>query len=157
MNVYDPYVRYAAMNISKGHMDNLTLRKAVFFAINTQALIDLSGGLSIMASQEITQLSQFWVLTMQRPPETSTIQTGRSPVIPITQSHLLNRSNPSDPAAYKKATVDGIVSDIRTPTKNQKASVLLSDALEGCGNRCKVQLHSIRSVLLNSHEHRKAE
>ncbi|NDA83698.1 MAG: hypothetical protein EBY00_03120 [Actinobacteria bacterium] len=62
MNVFDPYVRYAAMNVAKGKMDNF-----------------------------------------------------------------------SDPAAYKKATVDGIVWDIAQSATNQKAAVLIADAAKAAG------------------------
>jgi len=45
MNNYDPYTSYLAANNSAGHLDCLEVRKAVFFAFDNQALIDLSGGL----------------------------------------------------------------------------------------------------------------
>jgi len=45
MNNYDPYVTYLTANNSAGRVDCLEVRKAIFFAINNKALIDLSGGL----------------------------------------------------------------------------------------------------------------
>ena len=133
MNVYDPYVRYAAMNVSKGHMDNLTLRKAVFFAINTQALIDLSGGLVYYGEPGDNPVKP--VLGLDYTKTTGNIHDPNWKITgnPDYAKSLVESIKTSDPAAYKKATVDGIVWDISNTATNQKASVLLSDALKAAG------------------------
>ena len=132
-NVYDPYVRYAAMNVSKGHMDNLTLRKAVFFAINTQALIDLSGGLVYYGEPGDNPVKP--VLGLDYAKTTGNIHDSNWKITgnPDYAKSLVESIKTSDPTAYKKATVDGIVWDISNTATNQKASVLLSDALTAAG------------------------
>jgi peptide/nickel transport system substrate-binding protein len=132
-NVYDPYVRYAAMNVSKGHMDNLTLRKAVFFAIDTQALIDLSGGREFYGDPGDNPVKP--VLGLDYTKTTGNIH---DPNWKITGNadyakSLVESIKSSDPAAYKKATVDGIVWDIAQSATNQKAAVLISDAAKAAG------------------------
>jgi peptide/nickel transport system substrate-binding protein len=133
MNVYDPYVRYAAMNVSKGHMDNITLRKAVFFAINTQALIDLSGGLVYYGEPGDSPVKP--VLGLDYAKTTGNIHDPNWKITgnPDYAKSLVESIKTSDPAAYKKATVDGIVWDISNTATNQKASVLLADALKDAG------------------------
>jgi peptide/nickel transport system substrate-binding protein len=132
-NVYDPYVRYAAMNVSKGHMDNLTLRKAVFFAIDTQALIDLSGGREFYGDPGDNPVKP--VLGLDYTKTTGNIHDSNWKITgnPDYAKSLVESIKSSDPAAYKKATVDGIVWDIAQSATNQKAAVLISDAAKAAG------------------------
>ena len=133
MNVFDPYVRYAAMNVSKGHMDNLTLRKAVFFAINTQALIDLSGGSVYYGVPGDNPVKP--VLGLDYAPTKGNIHDPNWKITgnPEYAKSLVESIKSSDPAAYKKATVDGIVWDIAQSATNQKAAVLIVDAAKAAG------------------------
>ncbi len=132
-NVYDPYVRYAAMNVSKGHMDNLTLRKAVFFAIDTQALIDLSGGREFYGDPGDNPVKP--VLGLDYTKTTGNIHDPNWKITgnPDYAKSLVESIKSSDPAAYKKATVDGIVWDIAQSATNQKAAVLIADAAKAAG------------------------
>jgi len=133
MNVYDPYVTYAAFNVSKGHMDNLTLRKAFFFAINTQALIDLSGGRVYYGDPGDNVIKP--VLGVDYAPTKGNIHDPNWKITgnPDYAKSLVESLKTSDPAAYKKATVDGIIYDLPNTATNQKASVLISDALKAAG------------------------
>ncbi len=134
-NVYDPYVRYAAMNVSKGHMDCLDVRKAVFFAINTQALIDLSGGSVFYGDPGDNPVKP--VLGLDYKKTTGNIH---DPQWKITgnatyAASLLEKAKTSCPDAYDRATnpAKGIVWDIAQSATNQKASVLIQDAVKAAG------------------------
>ena len=134
-NVYDPYVRYAAMNVSKGHMDCLDVRKAVFFAINTQALIDLSGGSVFYGDPGDSPVKP--VLGLDYKKTTGNIH---DPNWKITGNadyakSLLEKAKTSCPDAYARATAadKGIIWDIAQSATNQKASVLIQDATKAAG------------------------
>jgi peptide/nickel transport system substrate-binding protein len=134
-NVYDPYVRYAAMNISKGHMDCLDVRKAVFFAINTQALIDLSGGREFYGDPGDNPVKP--VLGLDYKKTTGNIHDSNWKITgnPDYSKSLLEKAKTSCPDAYDRATssTKGITWDISNTATNQKASVLIGDALKAAG------------------------
>ena len=133
MNVYDPYVTYAAFNVSKGHMDCLPIRKAFFFAINTQALIDLSGGRVYYGDPGDNVIKP--VLGVDYAPTKGNIHDPNWKITgnPEYAKSLVESAKTSCPDAYKKATVDGIVYDIPNTATNQKASVLINDAMKAAG------------------------
>jgi peptide/nickel transport system substrate-binding protein len=134
-NVYDPYVRYAAMNVSAGHMDCLDVRKAVFFAINTQALIDLSGGREYYGDPGDSPIKP--VLGLDYKKTTGNIHDPSWSINgnPTYAASYLAKAKTSCPATYDKATNPdkGIVWDISQSATNQKASVLITDALKAAG------------------------
>jgi len=133
MNVYDPYVSYAAYNVSKGHMDCLAIRKAFFFAINTQALIDLAGGRVYYGDPGDNPVKP--VLGVDYAPTKGNIHDPNWKITgnPEYAKSLVEGAKSSCPDAYKKATVDGIVYDLPNTASNQKASVLVNDALKAAG------------------------
>ena len=137
MNVFDPYVRYAAMNVSKGHMDCLAIRKAVFFAINTQALIDLSGGTVYYGVPGDNPVKP--VLGLDYAPTKGNIHDPNWKITgnPDYAKSLVEGAKASCPDAYKKATADGIVWDIAQSATNQKASQLITTALNAAGIQIK--------------------
>jgi peptide/nickel transport system substrate-binding protein len=134
-NVYDPYVRYAAMNVSKGHMDCLDVRKAVFFAINTQALIDLSGGSVFYGDPGDNPVKP--VLGLDYKKTTGNIHDSNWKITgnPDYAKTYLEKAKTSCPDAYARATAadKGITWDIAQSATNQKASVLITDALKAAG------------------------
>jgi peptide/nickel transport system substrate-binding protein len=134
-NVYDPYVRYAAMNVSAGHMDCLDVRKAVFFAINTQALIDLSGGREYYGDPGDSPIKP--VLGLDYKKTTGNIHDPSWSIngAPAYAASYIAKAKTSCPATYDKATNPdkGIVWDIAQSATNQKASVLITDALKAAG------------------------
>ena len=134
-NVYDPYVRYAAMNVSAGHMDCLDVRKAVVFAINTQALIDLSGGSEYYGDPGDSPIKP--VLGLDYKKTTGNIHDPSWSINgnPTYAASYLAKAKASCPATYDKATNPdkGIVWDIAQSATNQKASVLITDALKAAG------------------------
>ncbi|CAN2185191.1 DdpA ABC-type dipeptide transport system, periplasmic component [Candidatus Nanopelagicaceae bacterium] len=134
-NVYDPYVRYAAMNVSKGHMDCLDIRKAVFFAINTQALIDLSGGSVFYGDPGDNPVKP--VLGLDYKKTTGNIHDANWKITgnATYAASLMEKAKTSCPEAYARATAadKGIIWDIAQSATNQKASVLLTDAIKAAG------------------------
>lgn len=134
-NVYDPYVRYAAMNVSKGKMDCLDIRKAVFFAIDTQALIDLSGGSVFYGEPGDNPVKP--VLGLDYKKTTGNIHDANWKITgnATYAASLLAKAKTSCPAAYARATDadKGIVWDIAQSATNQKASVLIQDAVKAAG------------------------
>jgi peptide/nickel transport system substrate-binding protein len=134
-NVYDPYVRYAAMNVSKGHMDCLDVRKAVFFAINTQALIDLAGGSVFYGDPGDNPVKP--VLGLDYKKTTGNIHDSNWKITgnPDYAKTYLEKAKTSCPDAYARATAadKGITWDIAQSSTNQKASVLITDALKAAG------------------------
>ena len=134
-NVYDPYVRYAAMNVSKGHMDCLDVRKAVFFAINTQALIDLSGGSVFYGDPGDNPVKP--VLGLDYKKTTGNIHDANWKITGNADysKTLLEKAKTSCPDAYARATAadKGITWDIANSATNQKAAVLIGDATKAAG------------------------
>ena len=135
LNVFDPYTRYAAMNVSAGHMDCLNIRKAVFFATNTQSLIDLSGGSTFYGVPGDNPIKP--VLGLDYAPTTGNIhdpnwKIGGNPTYAKT---LLAAAKTSCPAAYDRATnpAKGLFWDLADTTTNQKASVLIKTAMDAAG------------------------
>jgi peptide/nickel transport system substrate-binding protein len=155
-NVYDPYVRFGAMNVSPGHMDCLDVRKAVFFAINTQALIDLAGGREYYGDPGDSPIKP--VLGLDYKKTTGNIHdpnwsiTGNATYA----ASLMAKAKTSCPATYDKATNPdkGIIYDLPNTASQQKGCSIDGRCCKGCWNRIEVQLHPFRSVLLNSSEQR---
>ena len=135
MNVFDPYTRYAAMNVSAGHMDCLLIRKAVFFAVNTQALIDLSGGSVFYGTPGDNPIKP--VLGLDYAPTKGNIHDPNWKIggNPDYAKSLLAQAKTSCPDAYDRATnpAKGIFWDFANSTVNQKASVLIKTAMDAAG------------------------
>jgi len=135
LNVYDPYVRYAAMNVKAGKMDCLEVRQAVFFAINTQALIDLSGGSVFYGEPGDNPVKP--VLGLDYAKTTGNIHDPAWKITgnPDKAKELLAAAKTKCPATHDKATnsAKGIVWDIAQSATNQKAAVLIEDALKLAG------------------------
>ncbi len=135
MNVYDPYVRYYAMNVSAGKMDCLDVRKALFFAINTQALIDLSGGSIFYGDPGDSPIKP--VLGLDYAKTTGNIHDPAWSINgnPDKSKELLASAKTSCPATYDKATnpAKGLTMDLAQTATNTKASVLIKAATDKAG------------------------
>lgn len=134
-NVFDPYVRYAAMNISAGHMDCLDIRKAVFFAYNTQAIIDLSGGSTFFGQAGDSPIKP--VLGLDYAPTKGNIHDPAWSINgnPDKAKALLAQAKSDCPAAYDRATnpSKGLFYDLPKTATQQKASVLIKAAMDAAG------------------------
>ena len=133
MNVNDPYVRYYAMNLSATHMDCLDVRKAFFFAINTQALIDLAGGSVFYGAPGDSIMKPN--LGPDYAPTTGNIHEPFWSINgnPTKAKEFLDAAKTKCPAAYTRATSTGIIMDLPNTASNQKGSVLIEDAMKAAG------------------------
>lgn len=134
-NVFDPYVRYAAANVSAGHLDCLDIRKAVFFAFDSQALIDLTGGTVFYGVPGDNPIKP--VLGLDYAKTTGNIHDPAWKITgnPEKSKALLASAKSACPAAYERATdpAKGLVYDLPNTATNQKASVLIKTAMDAAG------------------------
>jgi peptide/nickel transport system substrate-binding protein len=135
LNVFDPYTRYGAMNVSAGHMDCLNIRKAVFFALNNQTLIDLAGGSTFYGEPGDNAIKP--VLGLDYAKTTGNIHDPNWKITgnPTYAKTLLAAAKISCPAAYARATDPnkGIYYDLPNTATQQKASVLIKTAMNAAG------------------------
>jgi peptide/nickel transport system substrate-binding protein len=135
LNAFDPYVRYAAMNVSAGHMDCLDIRKAVFFAYNTQSLIDLSGGSTFYGTPGDNVIKP--VLGLDYAKTTGNIHDPAWNVNgnPSKAKALMAQAKIDCPAAYERATNPnkGLFYDLPDTATQQKAAVLIKAAMDAAG------------------------
>jgi len=140
INVLGPFVRYWTANVSKGHLDCLAVRKAVFFAINLQSLIDLAGGSDLYGSPADSPISPS--IAADYAPTTGNIHDPNWKITgnPDYAKTLLAQAKTSCPAAYAKATQSGIYFDMAKSATNDKAAALIKSAMEAAGMVAKFNL-----------------
>lgn len=140
INVLGPFVRYWTANVSKGHLDCLAVRKAVFFAINLQSLIDLAGGSDLYGSPADSPVSPS--IAADYAPTTGNIHDPNWKITgnPDYAKTLLAQAKTSCPAAYAKATQSGIYFDMAKSATNDKAAALIKSAMEAAGMVAKFNL-----------------
>ena len=136
MNVYDPYVRYAAMNVKK--VPCLEVRQAVFFGIDTQALIDLSGGTVFYGEPGDNPVKP--VLGVDYAKTTGNIHdpawkiTGNADKAKALIAAAKAKGGAcADVAARATDPNRGLLWDIANSATNQKAAVLITNALKDAG------------------------
>ena len=134
-NVFDPYVRYQAANVSPGHLDCIDVRKAIFFAWNTQALIDLSGGAVFYGAPGDSPIKP--VLGLDYAPTKGNIHDPAWKIggNPDEAKKYLAAAKTSCPAAYARATdpSKGITEDLASTGTQKKAAVLIQAAMAAAG------------------------
>ena len=134
-NVFDPYVRYQAANVSPGHLDCIDVRKAIFFAWNTQALIDLSGGAVFYGAPGDSPIKP--VLGLDYAPTKGNIHDPAWKIggNPDEAKKYLASAKTSCPAAYARATdpAKGITEDLVSSGTQKKAAVLIKAAMDAAG------------------------
>ena len=140
INVLGPFVRYWTANVSKGHLDCLDVRKAVFFAINLQSIIDLNGGSDLYGAPADSPISPS--IATDYAPTTGNIHDANWKITgnPDYAKTLLAKAKSSCPAAYAKATQSGIYFDMAKSATNEKAAALIKSAMEAAGMVAKFNL-----------------
>lgn len=136
MNVYDPYVRYAAMNVKT--VNCLDVRQAVFFGIDTQALIDLSGGTVFYGDPGDNPVKP--VLGVDYAKTTGNIHdadwkiTGNAAKAKALIAAAKAKGGACAAVANRATDPDrGLVWDIANSATNQKSAVLITNALKEAG------------------------
>ena len=134
-NTASPYVRYYAVNVAPGHLDCLDIRKAVFFAINTKALIDLAGGPQFYGNPGDGVIAP--LLATDFAPTKGNIHDPNWKVDGNSTyaASLMAQAKTSCPATYARATDPnkGLVFDISNTATNKKGSALIQTALNAAG------------------------
>ncbi len=135
LNVIDPYIRYQAANVSAGHLDCLDVRKAIFFAWNTQALIDLAGGTVFYGVPGDSPVKS--VLGLDYAPTKGNIHDPAYKIAgnPDEAKKYLAAAKTSCPATYARVTdpTKGFTEDLPKTASQQKASVLIQAAMKAAG------------------------
>ena len=140
INVLGPFVRYWTANVSKGHLDCLDVRKAVFFAINLQSIIDLNGGSELYGAPADSPISPS--IATDYAPTTGNIHDSNWKIggNPDYAKTLLATAKGSCPAAYAKATSSGIYFDLAKTATGEKTAALIKSAMEAAGMVAKFNL-----------------
>ncbi len=140
INVLGPFVGYWAVNVSKGHLDCLEVRKAVFFALNLQSIIDLNGGIDLYGSPADSPVSP--ILSLDYAPTSGNIHDPNWKIDgnPEYAKTLLAAAKAKCPATYAKATSTGITFDVGKSATNEKATALIKSALDKAGIVAKFNL-----------------
>lgn len=136
MNVYDPYVRYAAINVKS--VPCLEVRQAVFFGIDTQALIDLSGGTVFYGEPGDNPVKP--VLGVDYAKTTGNIHdpdwkiTGNAAKAKALIAAAKAKGGACATVANRATDPDrGLTWDIANSATNQKSAVLITNALKEAG------------------------
>jgi len=141
MNNYDPYVTYLTANNSAGHIDCLEVRKAIFFAINNKALIDLSGGTEFYGDMGDGIVKP--LLGADYAPTTGNIHDPNFKIEgnPDYAKTLLATAKTKCPATYDRATNPdkGLVYIRPDTASSKKTAVLVTAAMEKAGIVLKYQ------------------
>jgi len=141
MNNYDPYVSYLTANNSAGRVDCLEVRKAIFFAIDNKALIDLSGGVEFYGDMGDGIVKP--LLGADYAPTTGNIHDPNFKIEgnPVYAKTLLAEAKTKCPATYDRATNPdkGLVYIRPDTASSKKTAVLVQAAMEKAGIVLKYQ------------------
>jgi peptide/nickel transport system substrate-binding protein len=135
MNTGSPYTRYEAFNVSKGHMDCLDVRKAIFFAFPNKAMIDLSGGTRFYGNMTDSPVNP--LLATDYAATTGNIHDSNFKLAgnPTYAKQLLAAAKTSCPATYARVTDPnkGFSIDLPNTSTQQKAAALIKPAMAKAG------------------------
>jgi peptide/nickel transport system substrate-binding protein len=139
LNVISPYVTYYVLNVSKGKLDCLDLRKAIFFATNIQGLIDLAGGSEFYGTPADSPVSP--ALALDYKPTTGNIHDPNYKIGGNAEyaKTYMEKAKTSCPDLYARATdaSKGLVYDYPKSATNDKGFVIVQDALKAAGIQIK--------------------
>lgn len=140
INVLGPFVRYWAANVSPGHLDCLEVRKAVFFAIDLQSIIDLNGGSDLYGAPADSPISPS--LSLDYAATTGNIHDSNWKIggNPDYAKTLLAQAKSKCPATYAKATSKGIYFDLAQSATAEKTTALIQSAMAKAGMVAKFNL-----------------
>jgi peptide/nickel transport system substrate-binding protein len=135
LNVVSPYVTYYALNVSKGKLDCLDVRKAIFFATNVQGLIDLAGGSEFYGTPADSPVSP--ALALDYKPTKGNIHDPNYKVGGNADyaKTFMEKAKTSCPDTYARATdpSKGLIYDYPSGATAAKGFVIVQDALKAAG------------------------
>lgn len=125
LNVYDPYVTYTAVNVSK--VNCLPIRKAIYYGRDFAALLQLSGGSAFGGDPADGVIKPLMGLDYKP-------VTGLEDFIPEGNPEkakaLMAEAKTACPDVYSRATGKGLVFDIGDSETNKKAATIWIDSLK---------------------------
>ena len=133
INVYDPYVRYAAVNVAK--LNCLPLRQAIYYGKNFKALITLAGGQAFNGDPADGVIKPLMGLDYA-PTGLATNDKDWKPEGNVEKAKaLMAQAKTECPALYARATdpKQGIYYDISDSEANKKASAIWIEAMAAIG------------------------
>lgn len=135
LNVDDPYTSYLAANVSTGHLDCVQIRKAIFFAYPTEAIIKANGGTVLYGipgdNPVKPSMGIDYVKTKGNIHDANYKVAGN----PTYAKKLLDEAKTACPATYERVTnpAKGINYYRVDNEDSKKISVIIGDALTAAG------------------------
>ena len=135
LNVYDPYTSYAAYNVSKGHLDCLEVRKALFFAYPYDAIIKLNGGADLYGTPGDNAIKPNEGIDYAKTTSHINDANFKSAGNPAYSKQLLEQAKTKCPATYAKATSasKGITIDTGDTASAKKVAAIITPAMKAAG------------------------
>ena len=135
LNVYDPYTTYSAYNVSKGHLDCLEVRKALFFAYPYDAIIKLNGGPDLYGTPGDNAIKPNEGVDYAKTTSHINDANFKSAGNPAYSKKLLEQAKTKCPATYAKATsaAKGITIDTSDTASAKKAAAIITPAMKAAG------------------------
>jgi peptide/nickel transport system substrate-binding protein len=133
LNVYDPYVRYAAVNVKK--LNCLPVRQAIYYAKNFDSLITLAGGQAFNGDPADGVIKPLMGLDYAKTGY-ATYDKDWKPEGNIEKAKaLMEQAKTECPALYARATDpnQGIFYDIPDTETNKKASAIWIESMAAIG------------------------
>jgi peptide/nickel transport system substrate-binding protein len=135
LNVFDPYTTYSAYNVSKGHLDCLEVRKALFFAYPYDAIIKLNGGADLYGTPGDNPIKPNEGIDYAKTTSHINDANFKSAGNPAYSKTLLDQAKTKCPATYAKATSasQGITIDTADTASAKKAAAIITPAMKAAG------------------------
>jgi len=135
LNVFDPFVTYSAYNVSKGHLDCLEVRKALFFAYPYDAIIKLNGGSNLYGTPGDNVIKSNEGVDYAKTTSHINDKNFKSAGNPAYSKTLLATAKSKCPATYAKATSadQGITIDVADTAAAKKAAAIITPAMAAAG------------------------
>jgi peptide/nickel transport system substrate-binding protein len=133
INVYDPYVRYAAVNVAK--LNCLPVRQAIYYAKDFNGLITLAGGQAFNGDPADGVIKPLMGLDYAKTGYGTNDPEWKPEGNPEKAKALMEQAKTECPDLYARATDPkrGIVYDIADTETNKKGSAIWIEALAKAG------------------------
>ncbi len=125
LNVYDPYVTYAAVNVSK--VSCVQVRKAIYYARDFAALQTLAGGAAFTGDPADGVIKPLMGLDYKK---TTGYEDWKEEGNAEKAYSLMAEAKTVCPYVYKKATTTGLTFDIGDSDTNKKAATIWIDSVK---------------------------
>jgi len=124
-NVYDPYVTYAAVNVSK--VNCLPIRKAIYYARDFGSILQISGGQAFGGDPADGVIKPLMGLDYKK---VTGLEDFKLEGNPEKAKALMDEAKKTCPEVYAKATGKGLVFDTVDSETNKKTATVWIDSLK---------------------------